>query len=1368
MSPSAVDDLLRTLADRGSISPEPAPRPLPPGNRDRRPELARHSWRVCVRDGREAKLTIGSALGPLALRCAALAEACPDITAAPLFHEQLPHGEVLAEVFFDGITLDAAVRDGRPSPDIVRNAFAQVCMALAATQQSSTEPARDAEWQNWADGVCELPVWTESERDLLRRLVLPPLHGRLTAGPPVTRWTNGDFLGSNVLVAADGRVCLVDAEFAAQTHFFAEDAIRFQVLSEAARQQPALFSAVQPDPGLAWHLFFWLRQLQLEVAQNTADYLSRTLPTRRATIRRLAEHLFSIPLSGWSTAATEVSYRLEQARWVAARDYPLVLVGWCHVPSAQALRSVVALIDGRRLAEANLSPRPDVQAHFGGDEHALHAGFVLQIPPVDPSTLLTLAVIANDGTLIPFHAIHPADLPGPGPLIVDYPAWAAQFDPDPRGPEPGKPAAGVSPRASPGALKFSILLPVFNTPEGLLRDCIESVRRQQHPHWELCIVDDASTAPHVRPLLEAFAAQDARVHLHFRTENGGIARSTNDALARAADEYVVMLDHDDRLRPHALTELARWIAAGPDADVLYSDEEKISIEGERVWPFLKPAFSPEFLLGVMYPGHVLCVRTTVARAAGGFDPAFSGVQDYEFFLRLTERTRRIVHVPRILYQWRLALTSSALSGNIKGDMNRLQVDAVRAHLARTHQRRRIVPLGGHRVLLSADSAVAAPTVSVIIAADAGLLPEAGILRQRMETGGARITEVLADAPSVERLRRLASTATGDILVFLAFIPSDLPPGWLTELAALAMLDDSGAVAPILLAPDGKVLEAGWIAGLNVVAPLMRGFSADNEGYNGALRCNRETSAVSGLCLAIRRDRYAEAGGIQPEFGAPLWAVDLCLRLEAAGRYNRVAAAVRIATPFSWDQAEDLAAYWPAFSRRWQYRLSQPDRFFNPHFDLAAGDYRLAARSTDLVQPGAPSNAPLQVYIDAPANFILASRFLRLRGWCFVPGAKLQGVRLKLPAMEIFGLYGTHRPDVRAALPEAPDDHTGFELWTEVPRGRYQAVLQFQAEGGVWRDATFLELQVPRLTWPAWLPGGNTADLVAFQLGLCPAHAPRAITPEHFPAPRTPVHLRPRLSIVTPSFNQARFVEQTITSVLNQEVSPDYVVQDGGSTDDSVEILHRHAARLHAWESAPDQGQADAIARGFAKTTGRPEDLMAWLNSDDFYLPGALRFVADWFAQHPEVDVTYGHRVVVDEQGREINRWFLPRHDPAFLRLNDFVPQETLFWRRRIWDRVAGVDPSLQFAIDWDLLLRFQEVGAVIVHVPYFLACFRVHQAQKTSAQIKSTGQQEIDLLRTRTQGRLITQRELENDPRLIRYLRKSAQLELLWKLGIRK
>ena len=177
--------------------------------------------------------------------------------------------------------------------------------------------------------------------------------------------------------------------------------------------------------------------------------------------------------------------------------------------------------------------------------------------------------------------------------------------------------------------------------------------------------------------------------------------------------------------------------------------------------------------------------------------------------------------------------------------------------------------------------------------------------------------------------------------------------------------------------------------------------------------------------------------------------------------------------------------------------------------------------------------------------------------------------------------------------------------------------------------------------------------------------------------------------------------------------------------------------------------------------------MAWINSDDFYLPGALGYVADYFAEHPDVDVLYGHRIVVNDESQEIGRWFLPQHDPEVLRLNDFVPQETLFWRRRIWDKVGGIDPSFKFALDWDLLLRFQAAGARIVRVPYFLACFRVHAAQKTSAQMHDIGQKEITLLRERTHGRRFPPQELERNSRLLRYLRRSAFIEWLWSLGIR-
>ena len=425
---------------------------------------------------------------------------------------------------------------------------------------------------------------------------------------------------------------------------------------------------------------------------------------------------------------------------------------------------------------------------------------------------------------------------------------------------------------------------------------------------------------------------------------------------------------------------------------------------------------------------------------------------------------------------------------------------------------------------------------------------------------------------------------------------------------------------------------------------------------------------------------------------------------------------------------------------------------------------------------------LESYIDQPADWTHPSRCVIIRGWCFVaPGGAIRGIRLRAADRVLHGVVGLPRPDVKAARPDAPDDNTGFEIRGTLPAGRQHLLIEAQVSDSSWAPILDQAVQIKRLLVPLWLGGGDWTELMFFQMPAHMAYPPRAIRPESFPR-RQAVDRRPKLSLVTHSYQQARYLPDTMRSVLEQQpgVDIEYVVQDGGSTDGSKEIIERFATRygpasgpkppaprLLAWASERDHGQADAIARGFALTTGAPDDVMGWINSDDFYLPGALGFVADFFATHPEIDVLYGHRIVVDEESREIARWFLPAHDPAVLRLNDFVPQETLFWRRRVWDQVRGLDTSFQFAIDWDLLLRFEAAGARIVRVPWFLACFRAHAAQKTAAFMHSTGQSEITRLRERTQGRPFPAQELERHPRLLRYLRRSAFIQFLWGLGWR-
>ncbi|MEO1512096.1 MAG: glycosyltransferase family 2 protein, partial [Planctomycetota bacterium] len=204
-----------------------------------------------------------------------------------------------------------------------------------------------------------------------------------------------------------------------------------------------------------------------------------------------------------------------------------------------------------------------------------------------------------------------------------------------------------------------------------------------------------------------------------------------------------------------------------------------------------------------------------------------------------------------------------------------------------------------------------------------------------------------------------------------------------------------------------------------------------------------------------------------------------------------------------------------------------------------------------------------------------------------------------------------------------------------------------------------------------------------RLGTFRHYAPRS--------PRLPEDLGPRggerplVSVVTPSFNQGSFLDATMRSVLEQSYPRvEYVVQDGGSSDRSAEVIRSHETRLASWRSEPDRGHGDALNRGFARTSG---ELMAWLNSDDLLLPGAIEAAVRVFEDDPGVDVVYGHRVCVDEDGMEVGRWVLPPHrDGAFV-WRDYIPQETMFWRRSIWERAgARIDDSLGFAVDWDLVL----------------------------------------------------------------------------------
>ena len=336
-----------------------------------------------------------------------------------------------------------------------------------------------------------------------------------------------------------------------------------------------------------------------------------------------------------------------------------------------------------------------------------------------------------------------------------------------------------------------------------------------------------------------------------------------------------------------------------------------------------------------------------------------------------------------------------------------------------------------------------------------------------------------------------------------------------------------------------------------------------------------------------------------------------------------------------------------------------------------------------------------------------------------------------------------RPDPVVDLPPSPEPVVDSPVESrlnvlEEQEQALEAYLRLSPDNGLWR----------------W---------VAPQLGVLYQHDPTPFhVPEHY-LEYGPLPSPPEISIVTPTMNSGQFVTFTIDSVIDQGYpNLQYIIQDGESTDETLKLIEEYGSEIAHTNSARDSGMSQAINRGFEHATG---EIMAYLNSDDLLLPGTLHYVAWYFATHPDVDVVYGHRVIVNTNSEEIGRWVLPPHDSDVLSWADYVPQETMFWRRRIWTRIgAAMDESFRFACDWDLLLRFREAGATFVRLPRFLGAFRVHEEQKTSKQLADVGASEMNRLRERYVGRPV---EAEEIWRYIQpYLHRHKVYHKLYRLGV--
>jgi O-antigen biosynthesis protein len=457
---------------------------------------------------------------------------------------------------------------------------------------------------------------------------------------------------------------------------------------------------------------------------------------------------------------------------------------------------------------------------------------------------------------------------------------------------------------TPGRPLISVAMPTYRPRRRYLRDAIESVRRQRDPSWELCVVDDGSGDPRLASMLREYASSDDRVRVEILDRNEGISAASNRAVAMSRGEFVAFLDHDDAITPDALAQVARAIGSDPAPDVVYSDQDKLTARGAAVAPFLKPEWSPVYALGAMYVGHLLAVRRSLVDEVGGFDPAYDGIQDFELMLRVSERTDRIRHLPRILYHWRAIPGSIAAGADEKPGVPELQARAVSEHL----RRRGIAAAASphpeipHRTRLVAAPRRDRPTVAAIVAAGGERADLDRCVESLRRTAYPRLELIVEDPSGPPRrsatLNRGAGRAGGEWLLFCAPHVEHVDADAIDALLAYAEIPGVGVAAPIALHPDGLVAEAGlavrrwepgpegrepsWWNGGSPAEPVMRGARADADGYYGSLSCAREVGAVSGSCMLVSRATFERLGGFDERYRTGYHDVDLCLRTRRAG------------------------------------------------------------------------------------------------------------------------------------------------------------------------------------------------------------------------------------------------------------------------------------------------------------------------------------------------------------------------------------------------------------------------------------------------------------------------------------------------------
>lgn len=520
--------------------------------------------------------------------------------------------------------------------------------------------------------------------------------------------------------------------------------------------------------------------------------------------------------------------------------------------------------------------------------------------------------------------------------------------------------------------QISIIVPVYDTPEDFLREMIESVLSQVYPYWELCICDDASPSSHVKKILSEYAAKDSRIKVIRNTANKHISHTSNSAIEIASGEFISLLDHDDLLTPDALYEVVLLLNQHPEADMIYSDEDKILPDKSLNAAFFKPDWCPDKFLSNMYTCHLGTYRLSLVREVGGFRPGYEGSQDYDLVLRFTEKTDKIFHIPKILYHWRIHPDSTSGGSEAKpyaddagklalnDALSRREVDGTVTSVASLPCcytiRYKITEYKLVSIIISVSNSASNLDRCLNSIFTQTLYPNYEVCVMENGTNNLDIQQTvnrwLKKEPNRFKFYALNATlnsselnnysvaqTSGNYILFLNSALQVITPEWIEALVEQVQRDSIGAAGALLLNPDDTIYHAGIIIDRKeLVRYGHQQLPSTSGGYFGCVKTINNYSAVSIDCLMCRRSVFDSVGGFSVEFSQDLSGVDICLKILEKGYKNIYLPHVIL---YSYESARNLSNDLVArkihqerssFQKRWQHLLDR-DPCYGNHFAL---------------------------------------------------------------------------------------------------------------------------------------------------------------------------------------------------------------------------------------------------------------------------------------------------------------------------------------------------------------------------------------------------------------------------------------------------